>query len=167
MKITSERLRQDSGYIGKIEYCNGVKYVQISKSPACGTIVCVGLDENDNPMIGWALINPNEPYVMTNAKNVLDGKPGISWEAAKRIATERAKAFANGKPADTNPHLPNHLKAQVEHFKERAQAYFKPEKYSRKDQRRPGQLLKVWVEDIDATADPDHTRNMTLPKDVK
>lgn len=162
MKIASERLRQDSGFIGKVIHIFGVKYVQVSRSPAVGTIVCTGLDENDEPKIGWALINPSEPYVLTSKDNVLKGKPGISWEAAREIAIDRANKFKNGKPSDENPGLPSNLNTQVRHFKERCKAYFKPEVYSKKGKKRPGKVLKVWVNDNDESADLDFTKNITI-----
>lgn len=161
-RITSERLRQDSGYIGRIIHLFGVKYVQVSRSPAVGMIVCTGLDENDEPKIGWALISPDEPYVLTSKENVLKGNPGISWSAAKEIATYRANKFKNGQPSDENPGLPSNLNSQVKHFKERCKAYFKPEVYSKKSQKRPGSLLKVWVDDTDKTTDTDFTKNMNI-----
>ena len=144
MKIVSEKLRKGSGFIGKIINQNGSKFVQVTKSPAIGTIVCIGLDQNDDPIIGWSLISPEE--------NLKD----INWKAAQELAIKRA----TGEEAEY-PNLPASSNAQVEHFIERCRCYYKPEKYSRKNQKRPGKLLKVWVDD-DGILDGDMTKNINI-----
>lgn len=146
MKATFERLRKNSSYIGRIVFDeDGTKYVQVSRAPSVGTIVCTGLDENDEPKLGWVLISPNEK------------KENIDWEATQKIAIDRANGVRNDAPF-----IPNSLKKQVEHFKERSKAYFNPKKYSKKNQKRPGKLLKVWVNDSDALYNTDLTKNITI-----
>lgn len=161
MKITAERLRQDSGYIGKVRYIDGNKYVQVTRSPGIGVIVCTGLDKNDNPKIGWALISPDEIYKPTTKENFEKGNSGINWEAAQELAKARAEKF-NEKPCEENPCLPSSLTAQVKHFKERAKAYFNPDKYSRKSEKRPGKLYKIWVDETDTEFDGDLTKNLNI-----
>lgn len=137
----SERLRKGSSYIGKIVYDeNGTKYVQCSRGPSIGTIICTGLEEDgETPKIGYALIHPTE-----------DGK--ISWKDAQDLARERA----NGTASTPNPILPSSCKQQYNHFVERVQRYFNPEKFSKKAETRPGYILKVYVDndpDMNATGD--------------
>lgn len=151
-KFICERLRKNSGYIGKVlTTVDGEKLIQISKSPPVGTIVCIGLDENDEPIIGWTLLDKED-----NQQHSFSGLYG------QNLALSRAEKFANGKPSPENPNLPSSLKAQVESFKSRARRYFDPGKFSLKEQKREGKLVKVWTTELEDNFDPDLTQYLTI-----
>lgn len=118
-KYIAERIRD--GYIGKEVFTeSGTSYLQSKRGKPFGTVVAIPL-ENERIAIGYSIISEDEKFPTPIV--------GLYF-ALKRALDAKEYDELTNMTTDVNAYLNSDAKAQIEHFRKRALAYYFPDTYS-------------------------------------